>query len=125
MPIPPVIAGLRDRPGMFVTTTSYDTVVAFLTGYDMALLGGLLFGFREWMIVRLESGNNLCWSGLIDVAAEAAHGSSLAAIDDGTRRQVLFDSLAQFFAERDDRDGVRTIFRRYEAWLATQPWSHA
>lgn len=110
---------------MFVTTTSYDTVVAFLTDYDMALLGGLLFGFREWMIVRLESGNNLCWSGLIDVAAEAAHGSSLAAIDDGTRRQVLFDSLAQFFAERDDRDGVRTIFRRYEAWLATQPWSHA
>ena len=40
MPIPPVIEGLRDRPGMFVTTTSYDTVVAFLTGYDIALLGG-------------------------------------------------------------------------------------
>ncbi|MBK7077566.1 MAG: hypothetical protein IPH44_35255 [Myxococcales bacterium] len=121
--MPSAIEGLMTRPGMFLSETSFDTTVAFICGYDAALMGGLLFGFREWMITRLERGNNLAWPALVELAVKEDPVTAASVDDDATRRTVLFDLLSQFFAERDSRDGIRSMFRGYEAWLATQSWS--
>ena len=123
MPMPPAIEGLMTRPGMFLSETSYDATVAFICGYDAALMGGLLFGFREWLITRLERGNNLAWPALVELAITEAPVTAASVADDATRRTVLFDLLSKFFAERDSRDGIRAMFSGYEAWLATQAWS--
>lgn len=110
---------------MWLTETSYDTVVAFIEGYNAAMMGGLLVGFREWLITRIQGGNNLSWSALVDLAADEAQTEPAATADDARRREALFELLSQFFAERSGGDGVRSIFRRYEAWLATQSWSQS
>lgn len=40
-----------------------------LTGYDLALEGGVLRGLREWVITRLRGASNLAWPGLVLRAA--------------------------------------------------------
>ncbi len=65
MSLPEVLANLRKRPGMYVYPVTYDTAVAFVDGYDAATQRGLLVGFREWLIVKLDGGSNLVWSALV------------------------------------------------------------
>ncbi len=125
MSVPPVIEGLSAHPEMLLTTTSYDTAVSFISGYDAALLGGLLLGFREWLITRLKDGNNLSWPALIDMVTERSQKESGSIVDDEVRRAMLFDLLFQFLAVRRSREGMRSIFGGYEAWLATQSWSRS
>src|SRR5262245_34009149 len=37
MAYPPIFAGIRKRPGMYVTPETYDVVAAYVQGYDAAL----------------------------------------------------------------------------------------
>jgi hypothetical protein len=58
MSLPPILAGVRERPGMYMQTVTYDTVVAFVLGYDLAIHGGLLWTFHEWLVPQVNGGNN-------------------------------------------------------------------
>ena len=50
---------------MWVSPANFGSVAAFLTGFDVALEGGFLKGFREWLIVRADGCNNLVWPGIV------------------------------------------------------------
>jgi len=117
MLLPPVIKSLRARPGMYLAVETIDCVIAFLDGYDAACEHGFLVGFREWLVVRADGGNNLAWSGLVRHILD----------DDpelNATQQVagLFELLDAFMAVRCERDGLRRIYAAYEAWLRMQSW---
>src|SRR4051794_6854569 len=117
MGLPPLIEALRSRPGMFVNVETFDVVTAFLCGYDAALHGGLLVGFREWLIVRSDGGNNFTWDGLVrGLIGENSLSDETKAIE------LLFCLLEEFTDVRDARDGLRRILMSYERWLRKQEW---
>jgi hypothetical protein len=118
MGLPPIIEGLRRKPDMFLLSTTFDCVVAFLDGYDAAQSGGLLAGFREWLIVRADDGNNLAWPGLVSLLLK----DKLTSADNDRRIKYLFDLLDEFIAVRNENDGLRRIYIKYESWLRRQAW---
>jgi hypothetical protein len=62
MPFPDLIASVFRRTGMYVFRPDFFRIAAWLNGYDAALDDeSLLHGFREWLVLRLDGGNNLIW----------------------------------------------------------------
>jgi hypothetical protein len=59
-----VVRRLCARPGMYVVPPTFGSVCAYLSGFNAARGEGPLVGFREWLIVRSNGGNNLTWDGL-------------------------------------------------------------
>ena len=60
-----VIEHLRRHTGMHVPEVSFVAVCSFVAGYDLALNGLPLRGFREWLALRLRWGSNLSWDALV------------------------------------------------------------
>jgi len=118
MTLAPAIEALRRHPGMYVWPETFECVVSFLSGYDAAQSGGFLVGFREWLIVRADEGNNLAWPSLVlTVIGDLGEERESAKLIDG-----LFDLFDEFFAIRQSGDGLRKIYAQYEDWLRHQEW---
>ena len=117
---------VRKRPSMYLgPVVTYEVVAAFVHGYDLACEGGLLAGFREWLVVRLGEGSNLAWTALVlDFAFPGASPTdkALRAWPEAERHAIdtLFDLLAEFDEVRSKRDGLREIFLAYEQWKQEQ-----
>ena len=120
---------VRQRPGMYLGTSAFDAVVAYVMGYDDATYGGILQVFHEGLVVRTNGGNNLHWKGIVlcialpdDVNPEravlASENASKVAV--GT----MFDLIEQFTEDRENR-GLRKIILDYEEWLRRQDWYDA
>lgn len=111
---------------MFFREPTFPVAAALLLGYDLALEGGLLSGFREWLIPRANAGNELSWEDLVlQLAFPAANDPYAALVDDETNVHaigVLFELVASFLEERQASDGVRRILMTYEGWLRSQRW---
>ena len=112
---------------MFFQEPSYAAAAAFVLGYDFACEGGVLHGFREWLIVRLGFGNNLAWSALVLEVAFPGPGNPLESVHSSSANEkhaieVLFQLLREFDEKRGTRDGLRRIFFEYDRWLTTQEW---
>lgn len=107
-------------------TETFDAAVAYVLGYDHAVDGELLKGFRGWLVVRTGDRPEVAWPG------QVAH---LAFPDEPNRwgsegltpeqleelLQVWFRTLDEFLADRDAR-GLGAIEVDYRAWLAALPW---
>ena len=50
---------------MHIPTVDFDSVAAFVAGFDLATGGAPLEGFQEWLVVKLGHGNSLAWSELV------------------------------------------------------------
>lgn len=118
MGLPSVLQNIKERPGMYLHAATFDAVVAFVEGYNAAICGGFLVGFREWLIVRVDGANNLAWSGLILFALDDIEGRG----DQLVLIKGLFGILEEFIAVRDEREGYRRIYASYEKWLTSQEW---
>ena len=96
-------------------------------GYDLACVGGLLVGFREWRVVRFGDGNNLQWPGLVLEIAFAPRYSPavLDENDDKIATKCLFQLLDEFSIEAHSRSGLTHIYTRYQKWLESQDWYDA
>lgn len=117
MSLPSPLDDIRRTPEMYLRSRSFDVLVAFVDGYNSAASGGLLVGFREWLIVRAGDGNNLSWSQLILLLMPCLNSDE--AIDSF---EGIFTLLDEFLEVRHQKHGLRTIYSRYEAWLHTQSW---
>ena len=74
MDYPNLFTQIHRRPGMFGLDGSYGQYCAFINGLDAGNDWRLLTGFREWLVTRLEKGDNLGWPGLVPhLLEEAAH----------------------------------------------------
>jgi hypothetical protein len=123
MTLPPELANVRKRPSMYLPAVSYDAAATFVLGYDAATQGGLLVGLREWLIVKLQDGNNLSWPSLILELMRRTDSYELTTEDAHKRAiEFMFVTLERFLAERDARSGLRRIYLLYESWLRQQEW---
>lgn len=112
---------VRKRTGMYFQQETYAVVAAFMLGYDVACEGGLLVGFREWLVVRLGTGSNLAWSALVLHAAFPQAQSPQQEVLSGPnaeRRAIetFFDLLAEFERARSQPDGLKEIFIAFDSW---------
>ncbi|AGP39168.1 hypothetical protein [Sorangium cellulosum] len=116
---------VRRRTGMYFPEQTYFVVAAFVLGYDMAHAGGVLAGFREWLVLRLGMGSNLTWMMLVLHAAfpEESNPHDVVIASPTAQRQaidILFDLIDEFHEVRAERDGLRKLFVSYDCWVRQQ-----
>ncbi|AGC49076.1 hypothetical protein MYSTI_07804 [Myxococcus stipitatus DSM 14675] len=123
-PLSELVEPLRHHQCAFMPTEGYETLVAYVLGFDAATGGGALTGFREWLITRVRDGNNLDWPMLLDMLRAQRAASTVEAREEREKERVDFlcDSLRAFFEVQQSPDGLRTIYVDYEAWLGEQEW---
>ena len=117
-----VFESLRDRLGMFVMQSTYCAASSFVLGYDHAFQGGLLVGFREWLVVRSDGGNNLTWPALV-LQIASVEGSLSGDLNPQLERRALdtlFSLLLEFCDVSSQRDGLERIFVEYAQWKAVE-----
>ena len=123
---PDGLARASSRLGMHLQRVDYPTASALVEGYNLAVNGGLLFGFREWLIVKANGGNNLAWSQLVLEVAfpEVALRRAALQTQEGNDKAVnaMFNLLDDFLAFRSRPEGAREVFLTYERWLRRQAW---
>lgn len=106
------------KPNMYVQCPRFTAVSAFIAGYDDALQGGVLVGFREWLLTGGKDWTNLPWWSLVrlrlnpqvDLASAPSEDEETALI--GTLR----DSLEKF-SRTCSQSGLSKVFHDYNAWL--------
>jgi len=122
----PVLQRVAKQPSMFLDVTDFRRACGFLIGYDMGCSGALLVGFREWAIVKADTGNNLNWSGLAMLLLfpdSTEFEKTIEQISDhDSAIKALFDLICEFIEVRAQYDGLRRIYSNYEKWLSKQSW---
>src|SRR5690349_12307950 len=53
------VAAVGKRPGMYGLDGSFGQFTAYLNGMDAGTDGRALAGFREWLVMRFDDGDNL------------------------------------------------------------------
>jgi hypothetical protein len=114
------------KPGMFFSPVEFDIAVAFIQGFDLANCGGVLVGFREWLVIRNGCGNNLAWPELaLRLAFPDAESPRQQLVQSSNQKravELLFRLLGEFWRERETPQGLRRIYLSYEGWLQSQDW---
>ena len=107
-----------DRPGMFVGSSEFDRVCAYIDGLHAAT--GCLTGFREWLVVEIGTGNNLAWIGLV---RQIIHRDSTP-VDDRVAKlgQLLNDFHEYAGSTIGATTGLMRVYLRYHGWLLQQKW---
>ena len=90
---------------MWLPDVRYSTLVAFITGCDVAAEGALLSGFNRWLSERyLGYEGSIVWYGLVARHIAPEHMESrtyFGDLDEAASRPLvdeLFDRLAEFLA---------------------------
>lgn len=128
MALPYNLSHIRTHMSMWLPVQpSFNTVVAFLQGIDVATNGGLLLGFREWLIPRVSGHAEMSWNVLVLCSAfpnSPDPRTELGGIADQQEFiSHLFDLLEAFNDEKQNSlTGLRGIYLRYEKWLKGQSW---
>ncbi|MET9029356.1 hypothetical protein ABZW96_27625 [Nocardia sp. NPDC004168] len=119
-----VLRDVRSRPGMFFgrSELGYDKLVAFITGLDIGSQDSMLTGFREFLILKLDGGDNLVWSGLVVELCVPAADRPLSGDDEQAAVDGLFDLLDEFLAETSDPRARSRIYHEYFLRLQRQCW---
>ncbi len=125
MPIPHKLGLFFQHPDMFIQKVDFETAAAFIHGFDVACNLGVLVGFREWLILKLEHGNNFAWPQLFLHFAfpesDAPSTQELPKADQNRLIGLLSEVLEAFWKEKDTT-GLQRIFVRHAEWLKTQEW---
>ncbi|MEV4891669.1 hypothetical protein AB0K48_20025 [Nonomuraea sp. NPDC055795] len=100
----------------------------YIAGFDSGSGHTLLKGFREWLIVQVNGGNNLVWEALVLMLAFPGETGLCSSVWVDEERNavavgVLFDALERFLADRDERPGGPNMIQAsYDQWLSQQSW---
>ncbi|MER7820463.1 hypothetical protein [Streptomyces sp. NPDC096153] len=117
-----LVEQLRARPGMYGLNGTYHPTAMLLLGFDLARDGGLLRGFREWLIVRKGEPSSAVWYAL--VFQESLPGVSLRnwghLEPEQDQRAVdhLFSLVLEFLDVRDDSDSLARMYAEYHSLQA-------
>jgi hypothetical protein len=121
----------RRRTAMYLPVPNYDTVVAYLYGIDVAMQGGFLKGFDEWLFVGLGADTklmqpNLPWNeNILRLAGKRSRMPGLSSVDGLEDRAMidnLFELLERFLECKNKKSGLREIYVKYNEWLTSQDW---
>ena len=121
---------MRRLRGLYLPGPDHDfkQLVAFVRGLDFGQPGGLLAGFHEYLVLRLDDGDHLAWSSLVirlavDDAERFARpdAAPLTPSENQAAVEALFDALDEFLTECE-LSGAQQIHREYWLWRQHQPW---
>jgi hypothetical protein len=107
---------------MYGLNGTYHPTAMLLLGFDLARSGGLLRGFREWLIVRKGERSSLVWyalvfqEALLDVSLQ--NWRQLSPEQDQQAVDHLFSLVLEFLDVRDDPRQLARMYARYEALYA-------
>ena len=99
-----LLENLRLRPRAFLLNDSYDTLVAFVMGFDAAFDGKPLRGFNDWCRDALSmSGSSIHWAPLIYEQCESGvNGAFVQAGNvDNQAKGALLDLLRRFLESKN------------------------
>ncbi|MGW5190534.1 hypothetical protein ACWEOO_14835 [Kribbella sp. NPDC004138] len=113
---------VRLRPGMIFGRSglTYEELVRFVIGLQHGR-PDQLSGFREFLVLKLNDGDNLGWPALVRRLVVPHAGRPLSPEDDQAAVHGLLDLLDEFLAETAG-SGSRAIDREYLLWLQQQSW---
>ena len=123
MELTELVCQLCKRPGMWVERPYFPSVCAFINGYDEARDGGPLLGFREWLIVQQNGGNNLTWPALLRLSLLPEEET--VAVLSAEQELLCLDGMASLIGEFSQyrlKSGIVTILHDYARWLLSQRW---
>jgi hypothetical protein len=112
-----LVDSLSSRPGMYVNPVNFSTVVAFIDGYDAGTGNYLLFGFREWLQIKLGKRSSFAWPNLI-LEREGLLSSRVKMDDEEAQEKLLnlaFADLREFLKIRSDAAQLASVFSEYAA----------
>jgi hypothetical protein len=118
-----LVGTLCKRPGMWVCQPYFSSVCAYIRGYNHARDGGPLAGFREWLIVRTNGGNNLPWEVLVRLIAlpDSDLTGQLTTEQEASCLQGLASLLEEYLRFREE-NGITKVHYDYARWLLRRPW---
>ncbi|MFF5183793.1 hypothetical protein ACFY30_08385 [Streptomyces sp. NPDC000345] len=119
------IEAIRDTPEGFGLNGTYYPTAMFLTGTDLGRSGGLLRGFREWLVVRRDECNGLQWHQpvLLDLFPGMKlqgwkHPDHLTPEQHAQAVEHLFSLVLEFLDVRSNPRELGRMYTRYEAMYA-------
>ncbi len=98
---------------MFTGSDSFDSVVAYMLGYDDARDGGPLIGFRQWLVLENGKFSNAPWPLLIRSGPDEGN------VSDEELISKLCESLSCFL-ENKDKIGIWKIIASYEKMMSLE-----
>jgi hypothetical protein len=114
-----MVQSICARPGVWVIPPSFATVCAYIDGFNSARGGGPLLGFREWLVLKLDDGNNLHWIGLADRLISGDEHSE----GGGQEQRILaLGRLIGDYLRERDKDGITKVYYDYGRWLLRRRW---
>jgi hypothetical protein len=103
---------------MYVVPATIETVLAYARGVDTGT--GCLTGFREWLVVRFDDGNNLAWEVLVKMVLEKESIEEPKAV---ARLGSLLAEFQDFTTDgRSSHTDLTRVYLRYHAWLLNRSW---
>lgn len=117
-----LLAALQKDPVRHGLDDSFATNSAFILGLDAGTSWNMLTGFQEWLVVRLNRGHDLTWPVLVRHLTPSGWIHPLTPQADGEAIATLYRLLREYFDQREQPDGLSTIFKDYQSWLTTQAW---
>jgi hypothetical protein len=110
-----------EKPGMYVQRAGFTAVAAYIDGYDAALQGVVLIGFREWLLTGTDEWTNLPWWSLIRLRRypSADLARALSDAEDESLIGELDDAL-KGFGEALAKGGLSRIYVEHNEWLLRQ-----
>ena len=108
------------KTGMYVSPATFESVCILFDGMNMALDGAPLLGFREWLVIKFEDGDNLHWYKLAEWAIGFTPENR--ATMDHKAALLRLESLMKEFFEYRRTYGVVVIYDDYRRWLLRHKW---
>ncbi len=118
-----IIERVCRAPGMILPEGTYGEFIALLVGVDMAGDNLPLRGFKEWLILKRNGGNNLVWEALALSYLDITLGR-FAETRTSEHRDIirsLTDLVEEFLNDREER-GIEEIMDAHQTWLKSQDW---
>lgn len=109
------------KPNFYVQCPRFSAVSAFIAGYDDALQGGVLVGFREWLLTRGNDWTNLPWWSLVRVRLNPEVNLAVAPSEE--EETALIETLREAlegFSMTCSQGGLARVFHDHNAWLLSR-----
>jgi hypothetical protein len=116
-----MVSLLCRNPDMVVGRASFDTVCAYLLGFDSARSNGPLLGFQPWLVMRVNGWNNMAWPGLVERIIPPVQPDPDTLRAEHRRIEALGNVLREFLTYRRE-NGLTKLFSDYATWLRRRSW---
>jgi hypothetical protein len=104
---------------MYLSSVRYEAICAFLNGYDTAMRGGILRGFREFLLCHCTRWNNLPWWLLVRFLAtpDTDLAGSVPEDEEAQVSRALSEYLERF-SDKVRVGGLAKVYWEYSQWLS-------